>query len=70
MAKFEEAKPFVNTLGGSYKANFDKTYAETAQKLKTMVEENKTIYFDIETPVDELPHPDPQNYVKVSPISD
>jgi hypothetical protein len=28
VAKFEEAKPFVNVLGGAYKVNFDKTYGE------------------------------------------
>jgi hypothetical protein len=28
MQKFNEARPFVNILGGAYKANFDKKIAE------------------------------------------
>ena len=28
VAKYDEAKPFVTALGGSYKANFEKKYAE------------------------------------------
>ena len=34
MQKFEEARPFVNILGGAYKANFDKKYAEAAELAK------------------------------------
>ena len=28
LAEFEKARPFVNILGGAYKANFDKKLAE------------------------------------------
>jgi hypothetical protein len=38
--KFEEAKPFVNVLGGAYKANFDKTYGETIKLRDNMLKEN------------------------------
>jgi hypothetical protein len=27
-AKYEQAKPYVNLIGGSYKANFEKKVAE------------------------------------------
>lgn len=64
VAKFDEAKPFVNTLGGAYKANFDKTYAETVAKLNEFIQKNKTVYYESEPSIDELPKPDPQNFVK------
>lgn len=70
VAKFDDAKPFVNTLGGAYKANFDKTYNETVAKLQQMIQENKTVYYDSEPPLDELPKPDPQNFVKTIPMLD
>ena len=28
VAKFDEAKPYVQTLGGAYKATFDKAYTD------------------------------------------
>lgn len=38
--KFEEAKPFVNVLGGAYKVKFDKTYGETVKLRDNMLKEN------------------------------
>jgi hypothetical protein len=65
VAKFDEAKPFVNTLGGAYKVNFDKTYGETVANLQRMTQENKTVYYDSEPSLEDLPKPDPQNFVKM-----
>ena len=38
--KFEEAKPFVNVLGGAYKVKFDKTYGETVKLRDKMLKVN------------------------------
>lgn len=46
LKKFDECVPFVNTLGGQYKQNFDKQLAETQSVAKRMMDENKKIYFD------------------------
>lgn len=39
--KFDEAKPFVTVVGGAYKANFDKTYAEAVALRDKMIKENQ-----------------------------
>jgi uncharacterized membrane-anchored protein YhcB (DUF1043 family) len=64
VARFEEAKIFANVLGGSYKANFDKTYGETTELLKKMSNENKQVYYEAEVDPALVPKPDPQNFVK------
>jgi len=40
VARFDEAKPFVNALGGSYKANFDKKYSEVVALRDKCVKDN------------------------------
>ncbi len=34
------------------------------------VKENKTIYFEKEIPMDQIPRPDAQNFVKMEPVLD
>lgn len=70
VAKFEEARPFVNALGGAYKANFDKTYGEAVALRDKMNQENKTVYYDNEPSVEDCPKPDPTNYVKTISMAD
>ncbi len=40
VGKFDEAKNFVNTIGGSYKTNFDKKYAEVIALRDKALKEN------------------------------
>lgn len=68
VAKFDEAKPFVNVLGGAYKVNFDKTYAEVVALRDKMAQENKSVYYENEPSPDDCPKPDPQNFVKTMPM--
>jgi len=57
--KFDECKPFVNVIGLSYKANFDKTYGDLVVLLNKMIQENKTVYYDHEVDRESVPKPDP-----------
>jgi len=70
VAKFEEAKPFANVVGGSYKANFDKTYGETVLLRDKMIDENRKVYYEAEADPESVPKPDPQNFVKTISIAE
>jgi hypothetical protein len=35
-----------------------------------MINENKTVYYEAEIPLEECPKPDPQNFVKTVSMSD
>lgn len=54
----------MNALGGQYKTNFDKAAGEAISLRDKMIQENKTVYYESETPLDECPKPDPTNFVK------
>jgi hypothetical protein len=69
-AKYEEAKPFVNLVGGSYKANFDKKYAELTALRNKAIEENKTVYYESEADVHDVPKPDAQNFVNLTSVQE
>jgi len=69
-AKYEEAKPFVNLVGGSYKANFDKKYAELTALRNKAIEENKTVYYESEADVNDVPKPDAQNFVNLTSVQE
>jgi hypothetical protein len=70
VARFDESKPFAQSLGGVYKAGFDKAYADAVNMLNKAVQENKSIYYDSEVPVDEINKPDPKNFVSCISIAD
>jgi len=70
VAKFEEAKPFALTLGGVYKAGFDKAYAEAVGMRDKAMNENKSVYYDPETPVAEITVPDAQNFVSCANMAE
>jgi hypothetical protein len=53
-----------------YKAGFDKAYADAVNMLNKAVQENKSIYYDSEVPVDEINKPDPKNFVSCISIAD
>lgn len=57
VAKFDEAKPFVNALGGSYKANFDKKYSEVVALKDKCVNDNQTVYYEGEPEAASIPKP-------------
>lgn len=59
LEKLAAAKPYVNTLGGAYKTNFDKKCTEATEMCKKAADENKKIYYESEVPASELPKPDP-----------
>lgn len=68
-AKFEEALPFANTLGGQYATNFQKVYHECCELGIRMSKENKSVYYDTVMEADECPRPDPNNFVKMVDIT-
>ena len=70
LEKFEEARPFVNILGGAYKANFDKKLAEATELAKKAENDNKKIYYEGAVPASECPKPDPQNFVNLTSIAE
>jgi len=70
VAKFEEAKPYALTIGGVYKAGFEKAYSDAVSMCNKAIQENKTIYYDPETPIDEIIKPDAQNFVSPASIAD
>jgi hypothetical protein len=70
VAKFDEAKPFVNALGGSYKANFDKKYIEVVALKDKCVSDNQTVYYEGEPEAASIPKPDAQNFVNMISVAD
>jgi hypothetical protein len=58
VAKFDEAKPFVNALGGSYKTNFDKKYSELCIIRDKCISDNKTVYYEAEANPADITKPD------------
>jgi len=62
---YGEAQPFAQALGGSYKSNFDAKII-AARELQAKAEhENKSIYYEPQVAIEDLPKPDPQNYVSL-----
>ena len=64
--KFNEARPFVNVLGGAYKANFDKKVQEAITLSAKAEDENKKIYYESIIAPGDIPKPDPQNFVNLT----
>jgi hypothetical protein len=57
-AIFDEAKKVVVTIPSNYQDNFNNKYNEITEQLAKAVKDNKSIYFERETPVDQIPKPD------------
>ena len=70
LAEFEKARPFVNILGGAYKQNFDKKFAEAQELAGKAENENKTIYYEGNIDPSECAKPDPQNFVNLSSVAE
>jgi hypothetical protein len=69
-AIFDKAKQVVLTVPSNYQDNFNNKYAEICKLRDKAIQENKTIYFDREVPMDQIPKPDCQNFVKMEPVLD
>jgi len=48
VAKFEEARPFVNPIGGSYKTNFETKLADAVALRDKAFNDNRSIYYESE----------------------
>ena len=70
LEKYNEARPFVNILGGAYKANFDKKVAEATELANKADNDNKKIYYEGTVPASDCPKPDPQNFVNLTSVAD
>ena len=55
---FDKAKPVVLTVPSNYQDNFNTKYGELVKLRDKAINENKTIYFERETPIEQIPKPD------------
>lgn len=68
VAELDRAKPVVATIPSNYQDNFNAKYADVCKLRDKALNDNKTIYFERETPQEQLPKPDLQNFVKLEPL--
>ena len=61
----ESVKPLANGLGPSFSENFHKKLTEAYQNKDTVVNLNKSIYFEKELQLDQIPKVDPHNLVQL-----
>lgn len=64
----EKAKAVVLTIGANYQDNFNNKFTEIIQMRDKAIKDNSSIYFERETPIDQLPKPDCQNFVKMEAV--
>jgi hypothetical protein len=69
-AEFERAKPIVTLIPSNYQENFNTKYADVVKLRDKAINENKTIYFEKEIPIDQVPVPAAQNFVKMEAVMD
>lgn len=70
LAIFDQAKAVVLTIPPNYQDNFNKKYTEISAMRDKAIKDNKSIYFEREAPLDQIPKPDLQNFVKLEPALD
>lgn len=70
LAVFDQAKGVVTTIPSNYQDNFNNKYQDIAKLRDKAVKDNKSIYFERETPAEQIPKPDVQNFVKLEPALD
>lgn len=68
--RFTEAKPFAQACGGAYLSNFEGKYRDAQTMLAKAIDDNKKIYYEKAIPSNELPKPDPQNFVNLVPMTE
>jgi BRO1-like domain len=69
-AEFDKAKPVIGLIPSNYQENFNKRYQEVIAMRDKAIKENNTVYFDRELPIDQVPKPDMQNFVKLEAALD
>lgn len=60
----------MTSIPSSYQDNFNNKYTEICKLRDKAIKDNKSIYFERETPIDQIPKPDCQNFVKLEPALD
>ncbi|CDW88356.1 programmed cell death 6-interacting protein [Stylonychia lemnae] len=70
ISTFEGVKSIISSLPQSYQDNFNSKLSEAIKLREQANNDNKTIYFEKEIPLDKLPRPDSQNLVKYEPPSE
>jgi hypothetical protein len=65
LGQLDEAKKEVPLIPSNYQDNFNNKYNDIAAMRDKAIKDNKSIYFERETPVDQIPKPDCQNFVKL-----
>ena len=68
--EMEAAKAAVLLVPSNYQENYNLKLAEIITLRDKAIDKNKTIYFDKETPLDKVPKPDCQNFVKMEAVLD
>jgi hypothetical protein len=56
-AEFERAKSVVGLIPSNYQENFNTKYADVVKLRDKAINENKTIYFEKELAIDQVPAP-------------
>jgi hypothetical protein len=56
--EFEKAKQVVTLIPSNYQDNYNNKYGDVIKLRDKAIHENKTIYFERETPIEQLPTPD------------
>jgi hypothetical protein len=66
----DQAKQVVLLIPSNYQDNYNSKYADIVKFLEKANKDNKSIYFERETPIDKLPILDSQNFVRLEPALD
>ena len=68
--EFERAKAVVALVPSNYQDNFNNKYADVVKLRDKAINENKTIYFEKELPLEQVTAPAAQNFVKLEAVMD
>ena len=68
ISKFDNAQKVVFGIPANYQENFKNKYEEACKARDKAITENKNIYFERETPENQIPKPDMQNFVKLEAL--
>ena len=70
LAILDQAKQVVLQIPSNYQDNYNNKHADITKFMEKANKENKSIYFERETPVEQIPKLDSQNFVKLEPALD
>ena len=60
----------MTLIPSNYQENFNTKVADLTKLREKAINENKTIYFEKEMPIDQVPVPAAQNFVKMEAVMD